>query len=266
MTTPLKKPVTVPDFLAAKAAGRKLSVITAYDYPTAKLCDDAGADAILVGDSLGMVVQGGTHSLEVTLNDMVYHCHLASLATKHALLVGDLPFLTYRNVDQALDSSGQLVQEGGAHAVKLEGGERSARCIEAIVAAEIPVMGHIGLTPQSVRRIGGYRVQRDEKQLIADAVAVAQAGAFAVVVECVPSPIAKAITEAVKIPTIGIGAGPHCDGQVLVFHDMLGLNFGHKPKFVKTYADVGSMIRKALSQYCEEVQAGTFPAAEHQYD
>jgi 3-methyl-2-oxobutanoate hydroxymethyltransferase len=260
------KPVTVSDFLSARSRGVKLSVLTAYDYTSARLLDEAGVDCILVGDSLGMVIQGNPHCLTVTLDEMIYHTRLVARGVKRALVVADLPFMSYQvNAEQALLSAGRLVKEGGAHAVKLEGGERSAEAIRKIVEAGIPVMGHIGMTPQSVRAFGGFRVQRDEPQLIDDAKAVAHAGAFSVVLECVPAEFAAKVTAMLQIPTIGIGAGVHCDGQVLVFHDVLGLFDDLRPKFVKRYAELGAAIRDAVTRYCAEVREGTFPGAEHEF-
>jgi 3-methyl-2-oxobutanoate hydroxymethyltransferase len=260
------KAVTVPDVVAMKRAGRKIVVVTAYDYPTAQMLDDAGVDVLLVGDSLGMVVQGNAHCLTVTLEEMIYHSRLVAAGTRRGLVVTDLPFMTYQlGPQQALENAGKLVQRGGAHAVKLEGGERSARAIEAIVAADIPVMGHIGLTPQSLHRLGGFRIQRDGDRLLADARAVAAAGAFSLVVEGVPAELGQRITEAVAIPTIGIGAGVGCDGQVLVFHDLLNYGDGKRPKFVKQYADLSAAIKKAVSAFGDEVRAGTFPGPAEQY-
>src|SRR3989440_1923405 len=208
-----ERPVTVPEFIAAKTRGVKLTMLTAYDYTMARLVDAAGVDSILVGDSLGMVVQGQPDCLGVTLDEMVYHTRLVVRGTRRALVVADLPFMTYQvSPQQALESAGRLIKEGGAHAVKLEGGVRSAAAVAAITAADIPLVGHVGLTPQSVRRLGGFKVQRDAEQLLEDARAIEAAGAFALVVECVPAELGARITEAVKIPTIGIGAGPHCDG------------------------------------------------------
>jgi 3-methyl-2-oxobutanoate hydroxymethyltransferase len=256
--------ITVPDFRAAKANGTPLTVLTAYDFTMARLLDASGVDAILVGDSLGMVVQGHKNSLSVTLEEMIYHSRLVARGVRHSLLIVDMPFMSYQvSPHQALESAGRLIKEGRAHAVKLEGGVRSGPAIEAIVSAHIPVMGHIGLTPQSVNRFGGFRVQRDEEQLLEDAVAIEKAGVFAIVVECVPAITAKKITAAVKVPTIGIGAGPACDGQVLVLHDMLGLFDELKPRFVKQYADLGSEVKRAVAEYCREVREGKFPAAEH---
>lgn len=261
-----RRAMTVPDFISAKARGIRLSVLTAYDYTMARLLDDAGVDAILVGDSLGMVMQGEPHSLRVTLDEMIYHTRLVARGIRHSLLITDLPFMSYQvSPQQALESAGRLVKEGGAHAVKLEGGRRSAAAIEAIVGAGIPVMGHVGLTPQSVHQLGGFRVQRDAARLLEDARAVEQAGAFAIVVECVPVEVAEKIRAAVKVLTIGIGAGAGCDGQVLVTHDMLGLFNDLQPRFVKQYAGVGAMIAAAVAQYCREVREGKFPAPEHSF-
>jgi 3-methyl-2-oxobutanoate hydroxymethyltransferase len=256
--------VTVPDFLAAKARGVRLTLLTAYDYTLARLLDAAGVDGVLVGDSLGMVVQGHEHSLSVTLDEVIYHTRLVARGIQRSLLVADMPFMTFQlGPQQALENAGRLLKEGGAHAVKLEGGVRSAASIAAIVGADIPVMGHVGLTPQSVRRFGGFRVQRDEARLLEDALATEAAGAFAVVVECVPADVAQKVTAALKIPTIGIGAGAGCDGQILVTHDMLGLFDDIRPRFVKQYADLGREVMEAVSAYCREVREGTFPAAEH---
>jgi 3-methyl-2-oxobutanoate hydroxymethyltransferase len=258
------RPVTVPEFLSARARGVRLTMLTAYDYTLARLLDAAGVDALLVGDSMGMVVQGQETSLGVTLEEVVYHTRLVARGIRRALLIADMPFMSYQvSVAQAVTNAGRLVKEGGAHAVKLEGGVRSAEALAAVVRADIPVMGHIGLTPQSVRRLGGFRVQRDEAALMDDARAIETAGAFAVVVECVPVELARKITAMLKIPTIGIGAGAGCDGQVLVTHDMLGMFPDLQPRFVKQYADVGGEITRAVGEYCREVREGTFPAAEH---
>jgi 3-methyl-2-oxobutanoate hydroxymethyltransferase len=258
------RPVTVPDFLAAKTRGVRLTLLTAYDYTLARLLDRAGVDGLLVGDSLGMVVQGHEHSLGVTLDEVIYHTRMVARGCRRSLLIADMPFMTFQvSPQQALENAGRLIKEGGAHAVKLEGGVRSAAAIAAITAADIPVMGHIGLTPQSLRRFGGFRVQRDETALMEDALATERAGAFALVVECVPAEMAQKITAALHIPTIGIGAGAGCDGQVLVTHDMLGLYEEIRPRFVKQYADLGKAVVRAVEEYCREVREGTFPAAEH---
>src|SRR2546421_6474626 len=260
------QPVTVPDFQTAKSRGVRLTMLTAYDYTMARLLDVAGVDSILVGDSLGMVVQGQADSLGVTLDEMVYHTRLVMRGVRRALVVADLPFMTYQvSPEQALVSAGRLVKEGGAHAVKLEGGVRSAAAVAAITGADIPLMGHIGLTPQSVRRLGGFKVQRDGDRLLEDALAIEAAGAFALVVECVPADLAQRITAAVKVPTVGIGAGLHCDGQVLVTPDLLGLFEDLRPRFVKHYADLGREVVRAAEAYCREVRDGTFPAPDSSF-
>jgi 3-methyl-2-oxobutanoate hydroxymethyltransferase len=260
------RPVTVPDFLSARERRTRLTVLTGYDYTFARLLDEAGVDAILVGDSLGMVIQGHPNALPVTLDEVIYHTRCVARGTTRAMVISDMPFMTFQpGPAQALASAGRLVKEGGAHAVKLEGGERTADAIAAIVRADIPVMGHVGLTPQSVHRFGGFKVQRHEERLLADAKAVEQAGAFSIVVECVPTELGKRITESVSIPTIGIGAGPHCDGQVLVIQDMLGMYGDLRPKFVKRYADAGALIRQAVESYCREVREGRFPDAGYSF-
>jgi 3-methyl-2-oxobutanoate hydroxymethyltransferase len=258
--------VTVPDFLAAKVRGQRLTVLTCYDYAMARLLDAAGVDALLVGDSLGMVVQGQPNSLAVTLDEVIYHTRLVARGIQRSLLVADMPFMSYQvSPQQALANAGRLVKEAGAHAVKLEGGVRAADAVAAVVGADIPVVGHVGLTPQSVHRLGGFRVQRDEQRLFEDALAIEKAGAFALVVECVPAVLAAKLTAAVKIPTIGIGAGAGCDGQVLVTHDMLGLFADLQPRFVKQYADLGAAITNAVQAYCREVREGVFPGREHEF-
>jgi 3-methyl-2-oxobutanoate hydroxymethyltransferase len=263
--TPAARPVTAPDFRAAKGRGR-LAVVTAYDYTSARLADEAGVDAVLVGDSLGMVIQGHPTSLPVTLRDVIYHTRCVVRGVKRALVVADLPFLTYQvSPRQAVRSAGKLMKLGGAHAVKLEGGARAADAVRAVVAAGIPVMGHVGLTPQSVHQFGGFKVQRDADQLLADATAIADAGAFAVVVESVPADVGARLTAALPVPTVGIGAGPGCDAQVLVFHDMLGLFADFTPKFVKRYADLGAAAKDAIAAYAREVRDGTFPGPEHSF-
>jgi 3-methyl-2-oxobutanoate hydroxymethyltransferase len=260
------RPITVPEFRAAKGRGTPLAVLTAYDCTMARLLDAAGVDALLVGDSLGMVVQGEANSLTVTLEEMIYHSRLVARGARHALVVTDMPFMSYQvSPQQALENAGRLIKEGRAQAVKVEGGRRTAAAVAAITAADIPVMGHIGMTPQSVHRFGGFRVQRDAARLLEDARAVEQAGAFAVVVECVPADLAREVTRALQVPTIGIGAGPGCDGQVLVAHDMLGLFDELRPRFVKRYAELGQAMREAAERYCEEVREHRFPTAEHSF-
>jgi 3-methyl-2-oxobutanoate hydroxymethyltransferase len=263
---PAPRPVTVPDFVAAKAKGRRLTMLTAYDYTMARLLDAAGVDSLLVGDSLGMVVQGQPDSLGVTLEEMLYHTRLVVRGAKRALVVADMPFMSYQvSPQQALENAGRLIKEGNAHAVKLEGGVRSAAAVAAITSADIPLMGHVGLTPQSVRRLGGFKVQRDAGRLLDDALAIEAAGAFALVVECVPADVAARLTEAVKVPTIGIGAGPHCDGQILVTPDLLGMFDELRPRFAKRYAELGADVRRAVEGYCREVRDGTFPGPEHSF-
>jgi len=258
--------VTVPEFRAAKGRAEKLAVVTAYDYTSARFADEAGADCLLVGDSLGMVIQGHGTALPVTLGQMAYHTACVVRGVRRALVVADLPFLSYQvSPAQAVRSAGTLLKKAGAHAVKLEGGVRMAATLRAVVDAGIPVMGHVGLTPQSVHQLGGFKVQRNEEQLLADAKAVEQAGAFSLVVESVPADLGAKITAAVSIPTVGIGAGPQCDGQVLVYHDLLGLYPDFKPKFAKQYADMGTQIRAALAGYCSEVRTGRFPDAAHSF-
>jgi 3-methyl-2-oxobutanoate hydroxymethyltransferase len=259
-----RQAVTVPDFLAAKTRGVRLTMLTAYDYTMARLLDAAGIDGLLVGDSLGMVVQGHENCLSVSLEEVIYHTHCVARGVRRSLLVADMPFMTYHvSPQQALENAGRIVKEGGAHAVKIEGGLRSAASIAAIAGADIPVMGHIGMTPQSVHRFGGFRVQRDADKIVEDALATEKAGAFAVVVECIPADLAQKITAALKIPAIGIGAGAGCDGQILVTHDMLGLFEDFQPRFVKQYADLGRDVVRAVEGYCHEVREGAFPAAEH---
>jgi 3-methyl-2-oxobutanoate hydroxymethyltransferase len=254
------RPVTIPDFAAWKSQRRRISMLTAYDFPTARLLDAAGVDCLLVGDSLGTVIQGWETTLRVTLDQMVYHAEMVARASRRALVVADLPFLTYQvSPRQAVRSAGRILKETNCQAVKLEGGTGMSATIRALVDAGIPVMGHVGLQPQAIRRLGGHKVQRSGEQILADALAVAAAGAFAVVLECIPSSLAARITEQVSIPTIGIGAGPQCDGQVLVVHDMLGLIEQFRPKFVRHYVELGQQIRTAVAAYVADVADGRFP-------
>ena len=259
------KPVTVPRFVAAKREGRRLTMLTAYDVLTARLFDAAGVDALLVGDTVGVIVQGHRTTLPVTVEQIAYHAAAVVRGTSRALVIADLPFLSYQTgPNDAVRNAGTILKQSGCGAVKLEGGGSDhAETIAAIVAAGVPVMAHVGLKPQSVNAVGGHRVQRDADALVADAVGAQQAGAFAVVLELVPGEAAKAVTEALEVPTIGIGAGPHCDGQVLVGADMLGLNPGFAPKFLKRYADLAAETTRAAAAFCEEVRGGQFPAAEH---
>ncbi len=250
--------------------GEKIAVLTAYDYPFARLMDGEGIDVILVGDSAGSVVAGYDTTLPVTMDEMIYHTRAVVRGSEQAMIVADMPFLSYQtDLRDARLNAGRFIKEAGANAVKLEGGENAAAAIRAIVGMDVPVMAHIGLTPQSVHRMGGYKVQGREEaqacQLMADARAVEEAGAFAVVLEGIPAPLAKEITAALSIPTIGIGAGVHCDGQVLVIHDILGLCEKYSPKFVKKYADVSGTIRQGINSYIKEVKEGEFPTDEHSF-
>ncbi|QAA32571.1 3-methyl-2-oxobutanoate hydroxymethyltransferase [Clostridium manihotivorum] len=261
---------TVTTFKEAKNSGSKLTMLTAYDYSTAKLIDEAGINGILVGDSLGMVCLGYEDTLSVTMEDMLHHCKAVARGNKNTLLVCDMPFMSYQtSVYDAVSNAGRLMKEGRAHAVKLEGGSEFSEHVKAIVTASIPVMGHIGLTPQSVNAFGGFKVQgKNEaaaKKLIEDAIALEKAGAFAIVLECVPAKLAEVISKKVSIPTIGIGAGNKCDGQILVYQDLLALFSDFKPKFVKQYAKIGDQMKLAFSHYIEEVKEGVFPAPEHEF-
>jgi len=258
--------VTVPKFIAMKAAGRKITMLTAYDYPMARLVDAAGVDAILVGDSLAQVVQGHATTLPVTLDQMVYHAEMVGRAVQRALVVVDMPFPTDRLGGlEAVRSAGRILKETRCQAVKLEGGGDQAEVVAALVSAGIPVMAHCGLRPQSIHQTGGYRVQRDRQQLHSEAKAAEAAGAFAILLECIPADLGAEVTAAVSIPTIGIGAGPGCDGQVLVFHDLLGLTPGRLPRHVKTYADLGKTTAEAIARYCDEVRTGQFPGPEQSF-
>lgn len=258
--------VTLTTLYKMKEKGEKIVALTAYDYPFAKIVDEAGIHIILIGDSLGMVVQGGSSTLPVTMEEMLYHTRIVANGAQNAMVIGDMPFMSYQtDMKEAVHNAGRFLKETGATAVKLEGGAAVCDTIQAIAQAGIPVQAHIGLTPQSVHQMGGFKVQRDEDRLMEDALKVEAAGAFSVVLEGIPSDISAKITRALKIPTIGIGAGPDCDGQILVFHDMLGINQGHIPKFVKQYARLAEETKKGLSQYVEEVKSGAFPGKEHCY-
>jgi 3-methyl-2-oxobutanoate hydroxymethyltransferase len=257
--------ITVPKFTAMKSAGRKITMLTAYDFPQAELLDSTGIEGILVGDSLGMVVQGHPTTLPVTLDQMIYHAAIVGRAVKQALVVVDMPFLSYHlGPHRAIANAGRILKETGCQAVKLEGTQDQADVIAALVSAGIPVMAHGGLRPQSVHQLGGYRVQRDRQQLLSDARAAAQAGAFALVLECIPADVAAEITAAIPIPTIGIGAGAGCDGQVLVLYDLLGLT-ADVPRHVKRYADLRTSITRAVVQYRDEVRSGEFPGPEQTF-
>lgn len=257
--------LTVPQF-AARKGKEKLTVLTAYDYTMARLVDSCGVEGVLVGDSLSMVVQGHQNTLPVSLDEMIYHAEMVGRAVQHALVIVDLPFPSYHlGAHKAIDNAGRILKETRCQAVKLEGGVEQADTIRALTGAGIPVMAHVGLRPQSVHQLGGYRVQRDEEQLMADARAAADAGAFSMVIECVPSDIAARVTDATPIPTIGIGAGPDCDGQVLVINDILGLKGDYVPRFVKAYTDLQASVTGAVTAFRDEVRDGAFPAAEHGY-
>ncbi len=261
---------TVMTFKEAKIKGEKLTMLTAYDYSMAKLIDESEINGILVGDSLGMVCLGYEDTLSVTMEDMIHHTKAVARGAKNALIVGDMPFMSYQtSIYDAVCNAGRLIKEGNANAVKLEGGAAVADQVSAIVKASIPVMGHLGLTPQSVNAFGGFKVQGKSedaaRKLIEEAQILEEAGAFAIVLECVPAKLAELITRKVSIPTVGIGAGKGCDGQILVYQDMLGMFSGFKPKFVKQFSDVGYHMREAFKQYIEEVKAGSFPAKEHEF-
>ena len=261
---------SVVSFQQAKDQGRKISMLTAYDYSTAKLMDEAGIEGILVGDSLGNVVLGYEDTISVTMEDMIHHGAAVARGAKNALVVVDMPFMSYQtSVYDALVNAGRLMKEGRAGAVKLEGGKSVCPQIEAITEAGIPVMGHLGLTPQSINAFGGFKVQgkteEAAKKLLEDAKAVEAAGAFAIVLECVPMKLAELITKELRIPTIGIGAGKECDGQILVYQDLLGMFSDFTPKFVKRYANAGEIMKEAFQSYMEQVRQGSFPAKEHEY-
>jgi 3-methyl-2-oxobutanoate hydroxymethyltransferase len=266
-----RAPVTIQQLARWKQKGRRLVAVTAYDYTMARLVERAQVDVVLVGDSLGNVVQGLDTTLPVTLEDVIYHSRAVRRALTHAHLVGDMPFMTYQvSVEQAMRNAGQLMKEGGVQSVKLEGGRERAEAVRRLVEAGIPVMGHVGLTPQSVHQLGGYRVQgrgdAAARRLLEDASILEEAGAYAVVLECVPARLAQQVTSRLSIPTIGIGAGPHCDGQILVLPDLLGLNDDFKPRFVRRFAELGERVVEALERYAAEVKSGSFPAAEETFD
>jgi 3-methyl-2-oxobutanoate hydroxymethyltransferase len=262
--------ITIRTLPRMKAQGEKITMLTAYDYPLARAVDEAGIEVILVGDSLGMVVLGHPTTLPVTMDDMVHHCKAVARGVSRALLVADLPFMSYQvSREDALRNAGRLVKEGGAESVKLEGGAEVLGAVEALVGAGIPVMGHLGLTPQSYHQMGGYRVQartaEEADRLLKDAGALERAGIFSLVLEGIPAEVARRVTEALPVPTIGIGAGPSCDGQVLVAHDMLGLQEDLSPKFVKRYAQGRQVFLEAMRQFRTEVRSGRFPGPEHSY-
>jgi 3-methyl-2-oxobutanoate hydroxymethyltransferase len=265
----MRKKVSIPDVLAMKREGRRISMLTSYDYPFTRIMDAAGVDIILVGDSSGVVVAGHETTLPVTMDEMLYHVKAVRRAEPKALVVADMPFMSCQTgVEDACRNCGRMIKEGGAEAVKIEGGMNMAHVIRAVSQIDIPVMAHIGLTPQSVHRMGGYKVQGRKEQadrIVEDAYAVQNSGAFAVVLEGIPARLAAAISAELTIPTIGIGAGPACDGQVLVIHDILGLCEKYSPKFVKRYADLGPVISDAVKRYVTEVRSGEFPTDEHSF-
>lgn len=261
--------VTVSHFLKAKSKGEKIAMLTAYDYSTANLMDEAGVDSLLVGDSLGMVMLGYENTLQVTMADMLHHTKAVARGAKRALVIADMPFLSYHiSIEESVRNAGSFIQ-AGASAVKLEGATNVLPHIQAILAAQIPVVGHIGLTPQSVHMMGGFKVQGKSeeaaKKLIEEALLLEKTGVFAIVLECVPAPLATLISEKLNIPTIGIGAGAGCDGQVLVYQDMMGMYEALKPKFVKTYAHMGQAIKEAVVAYAEDVKSGHFPEEKHTF-
>ena len=268
----LPRKITAPELSARKVkdGGRAISMVTAYDYTMARLMDEAGVDAVLVGDSLGMIVQGLANTLPVTLDEICYHGRAVARALAQAHLVGDLPFMSYQaSSTQAIESAGRLVKEGGFESVKIEGGQEVAESVRRMVMAGIPVMGHVGLTPQSVHAFGGFKVQgrgdQGAEKVLEDARALAEAGAYAIVLEAIPPDLAARVTAEIDVPTIGIGAGPSCDGQILVCTDLLGMSRGHSPKFAKHFAELGDAVVGAVRSYIGEVEGGTFPGPEHSY-
>jgi 3-methyl-2-oxobutanoate hydroxymethyltransferase len=262
--------VTVRDIRAFKERGERFAMLTAYDAPSARLLDEAGIPLILVGDSLGMVVLGYSSTVPVTVDEMVHHTAAVSRGAENAMVVGDMPFMSYQaSVSEGMRNAGRLLKEGGANAVKLEGGRRTVELVARLVEAGVPVMGHLGLTPQSVNQLGGYRVQgrgEEAQRILQEAKDLEAAGVFSLVLEAVPSDLASEVTQSLEIPTIGIGAGPGCDGQVLVWHDILVLTPGRTPRFVKRYAALGDEIRAAARSFAEEVAEGVYPGPEHSYD
>lgn len=262
--------ITINELLKKKSEGKKITMLTAYDYPFAQIVDEAGIDGILVGDSLAMVVQGLENTLPVTMDEMVYHTRMVSRASKNAMVIGDMPFMSYQaSQEEAVRNAGRFIKEGGSHAVKIEGGLDIVKTVKKIVRSEIPVMAHIGLTPQAIHRLGGYKVQgrseKAQKRLLKEAEELQDAGAFSLVLEAVPTELAKEITSKLSIPTIGIGAGPHCDGQILVLHDVIGMFDRFVPKFVKKYANLKENAVTAVKQYISEVEGGTFPSEKESF-
>jgi len=263
--------ITIPYLYAKKRQGEKIVALTAYDFPTAKIVDEAGIDLILVGDSLGMVVLGYENTIPVTMEEMIHHTKAVSRAARRPLIVGDMPYFSFHlSVDETVRNASRFLKEAGAQAVKIEGAtKKRLKLIASLVEAEIPVMGHVGLTPQSIYHLGQFKVKGKEiaeaKQIIQDAKNLEKAGVFGIILECIPMELAQEITRRINVPTIGIGAGPHCDGQILVFHDLVGYANGYLPKFVKKYADIHGILNKAIKGYVEDVQAGEFPGDRHSY-
>jgi len=263
--------ITIPHLQAKKENGEKIVALTAYDFPTARLIEEAGIDLILVGDSLGMVVLGYENTIPVTMDDMLHHTKAVTRATQRALIVGDMPYFSFHlSVDETVHNASRFLKEAGAHAVKIEGAtEKRLNLIKTLIEAEIPVMGHVGLTPQSIYHLGQFKVRGKEiaeaKKIIKEALGLEKAGVFAIVLECVPMELAQEITKMLKVPTIGIGAGPYCDGQILVFHDLVGYADGYLPKFVKRYVDLHEVLSKAVKEYAEDVRQGAFPDDIHSY-
>jgi len=263
--------LTIPSLQAKKEKKEKIVALTAYDFPIAKIIDEAGIDLILVGDSLGMVVLGYENTIPVTMEEMIHHAKPVVRASKRALVVGDMPYFSFHlTIEESVFNASRFLKEAGTKAVKIEGAsKRRLKLIETLVEAEIPVMGHIGLTPQSIHHLGQYKVKGKEigeaKKIVMDALNLERAGVFSMVLECVPAQVARIITEKIKIPTLGIRAGPYCDGQILVFHDLVGLSDGHIPKFVKKYIDLNQIIREAVKNYVEDVRGGMFPDQNHSY-
>jgi 3-methyl-2-oxobutanoate hydroxymethyltransferase len=263
--------VTIPRLLQKKSAGQKIVALTAYDFPTALILEEAGVDIILVGDSLGMVVLGYENTIPVTMDEMIHHTKAVTRAVRRALVIGDMPYFSFHQTEHlTMANASRFLKEAGARAIKIEGAsKRRLKLIAAMVEAEIPVMGHVGLTPQSIHHLGQFKVKGKEseeaRRICADALALERAGVFSIILECIPQDLARRITEKLKIPTIGIGAGPYCDGQILVFHDLVGYSTGYIPKFVKRYADLQSVIGQAVEKYSEDVRRGVFPDETHSY-
>ena len=261
-----KRRVTVPHLIKMKQQCEPITMLTAYDFTMAQMLDQAGVDTLLVGDSMAMVVQGHENTLPVTLEEMIYHAEMVGRAAKRAMVIVDLPFpINHQGVHQTVEAAGRILKQTRCQAVKLEGGAEQAEVIRALVSAGIPVVAHVGLRPQSVHTMGGYKIQRDQDRILDDATAAQEAGAFAIVLECIPAEIAKNVTEKLDIVTIGIGAGPDCDGQVLVINDMLGITSGYVPSFVKAYANLRETIHDAAEQWCSDVRQKYFPSDEHSF-